>query len=125
MDQEEWEMIPLPTLLLPEPDCVTWPLNLAATVATKGERQAVSSGGLECWSAGLGSPFQKQQLFSLSSSLHSICNNTARPVPKAGFPSPSQHKLTCKGSLKLFLRKGSILSACPSSFRLVKFTFLS
>lgn len=32
-------MIPLPTLLLPEPGCVTWPLNLAMATATKGKKQ--------------------------------------------------------------------------------------
>lgn len=125
MGQEEWEMIPLPTLLLPEPDCVTWPLNLAVTVATEGEREAVSSGGLACWGAGLGSPFQKQQPFSMLP----LCTPSATILPgqfpEQGSPRPSQHKLTCKGYSKLFLRKGGILSACPSSFPLVKLTFLS
>lgn len=59
MDREEWEMIPLPTLLLPEPGCVIWLLNLAVTAAAKGERQVVLPGALECCSAALGSPFQK------------------------------------------------------------------
>uniref|UniRef100_A0A663MEZ0 Mitochondrial import inner membrane translocase subunit TIM50 n=1 Tax=Athene cunicularia TaxID=194338 RepID=A0A663MEZ0_ATHCN len=49
MDWEEWVIIPLPTLLLPESVCVILPLNLAVMAATKGERQVEEGEDKEWW----------------------------------------------------------------------------
>lgn len=100
-----------------------WLLNLAVTAATKGKNQVVLPSDLNCSSAGLGSPFQKQQLFSVACPGTLYATTAVRP--EWGSPCPSQHKLTYDRSLKIFLRKSSVLSAYLSSFPLVKLTFLS
>jgi len=83
-------MIPLPTLLLPEPGCVTWPLNLAVTAATKAERQVVSPSDLEHCSAGPGCPIQKEQSFSTVPPCTLYATTVARPVPRAQLLLPIQ-----------------------------------
>lgn len=73
---------------LPVPGCVTWPLNLALMAATKGERQVVSPGSLQLCSVALGSPFQKQQSFSMVPPCTLYATIVSRSIPREGFPLP-------------------------------------
>lgn len=112
MDREEWEMIPLPTLLLPEPGCVIWLLNLAVTAAAKGERQVVL--------AALGSPFQKQQSFSMVPPCTLYATIAVRPIPGVEFPLPIPTQAYLKRVLEAISEKKQYCLSLPFLFSLSK-----
>ena len=118
-------MIPLPTLLLPEPGCVIWPLNLAVTAATKGERQFVLPCGLEHCSAGRGSPFQKQRSFSMVPPWSLYATTVARPVHRVGFPLPIPTQAYLQRALETISEKKQYSLYLAFLFPLAKFIFLS
>lgn len=113
-------MIPLPTLLLPEPGCVIWLLNLAVTAAAKGERQVVLPGGLECCSAALGSPFQKQQSFSTVPPCTLCATIAVRPVPGVEFPLPIPTQAYLKRVLEAISEKKQYCLSLSFLFSLSK-----
>lgn len=105
-------MIPLPTLLLPEPGCVIWLLNLAVTAAAKGERQVVL--------AALGSPFQKQQSFSMVPPCTLYATIAIRPIPGVEFPLPIPTQAYLKRVLEAISEKKQYCLSLPFLFSLSK-----
>lgn len=105
-------MIPLPTLLLPEPGCVIWLLNLAVTAAAKGERQVVL--------AALGSPFQKQQSFSMVPPCTLYATIAVRPIPGVEFPLPIPTQAYLKRVLEAISEKKQYCLSLPFLFSLSK-----
>lgn len=105
-------MIPLPTLLLPEPGCVIWLLNLAVTAAAKGERQVVL--------AALGSPFQKQQSFSMVPPCTLHATIAVRPIPGVEFPLPIPTQAYLKRVLEAISEKKQYCLSLPFLFSLSK-----